>query len=533
MSFIQDAEAHPEAHPQPPTKPRAMHVRKRLPLSPRLRYALLAFLSATAAYFLLGLAPTQLSEPAVAPSRPGYLHLLVPTRDYDSASGTPSASALCNTLHSAAVLGYSTPTPIHWSLPSRDAAPTGRRIAGILRYLRMLSENAFADDIAVVVDEGAVFQLRPEVLLGRFLQGNGREDGGLRGWLGGDVVVREGVRRRVVFAAARGGGRGLGLNGRMVVGSVADLRGVFERAWEFLLIREEEEEKKKKGRLGSSSVINSTGSDNAEAESDILSHIFAEQNVQREFLRRHYQSPVQRLRESTGGFLGRYSGANDGKQYTETTKTLLDPSAKDLARYYPNAPFEFGIGIDSADELWAVEGEVELRTFGAQAGDGSGGTTSLIGDGEESWDAEETTANGALPEDIAVSAPPFWAPHIAFPTPGSEAQTDTDAVPSSPLQSWAETPLFTSTTTSRVPVVVFGESDAATVFNQSYFSPYVRALLASAAAAPRQRVATTQMDGVGKGWWSVVAKDRRDGGELGVLSDEWRWKGLHEVCRTE
>jgi len=398
-----------------------------------------------------------------------------------------------------------------------------RLIAGILTHLRTIRDE-FSDDLVIIADEASFFQLRPEVLLSRFLEINDRANAQLEGKMG-RVVKLEGIKQQVIFSAQRycsslradyvecyGATTSLKLgtpgflDTSMAIGTVAAMRNLFERAWEYILIAEDKAHK-----------LSATTESEKEGE-EPLSRIFGEQNIQREFLRLHHRSNFKRLRDTTGGFLSRNRETKDPINVLDASH----PASTYLARYYPSAPFDFGIGLDYDNELWASDSSVIRRTFSDLTSSSTEETTtSLIGD----TGTEDLQLQTNLPNDIAISMPPFYAPHIPHRNPHSPGSAHTNSP-----QSWSETPLLTHTQTSAIPAALISSSSNST-WQQSWLAPHIPSLLGIANARPRQAIASTTYRGVRREWWSLQSRDMRNGEVLGVMIDDsGDWKGLEEVC---
>lgn len=414
-----------------------------------------------------------------------------------------------------------------------------------------------SEDVVVIADEAAFFQLRPDVLLDRFSRINDAANAELRLGLSRAVDIED-IKQEVIFAARKtcsssdvasvacygalnrpvAGSRRY-LDPAMAIGSVHAMRKVYERAWEYAMIEEEA------AKADAVAAVVSNASLALPVE-EPLALIFGEQNIQREFLRLHHHSRFQRLRDSTGGFLGRSSEAS--RQNTEET-SLLDPkhpASAYLARHYKGAPFEFGIGLDHGNDLWAAEEDVETRVFAdATVVPALESEVAIMFDSD--YEEQETEPGEGmlrlpnLPNDIALSTPPFYTPHTI---PLRDPRNPTSDNSSLPLQSWADILLLlasssssSSSTSASVPVAVFSSASSLSVNSSSpqpWFQQYIPNLLAAAAAAPRQPLAVTRYGRVEKAWWGLQARDRRGGGDVGVFVGEGaEWRGLGDVCGWE
>jgi hypothetical protein len=108
---------------------------------------------------------------AVAPPPPevkhGFWHLLAPATQTDL--------NLCKVILSAAILNYSMPTLVNWNrkYDNPDLSSGGSHLAKIpeiLEYLTMLGPE-YNDDLVLIVDGyDTWFQLKPDVLLSRYLR---------------------------------------------------------------------------------------------------------------------------------------------------------------------------------------------------------------------------------------------------------------------------------------------------------------------------------------------------------------------------
>jgi len=123
------------------------------------------------------------------------LHLLVPA--------TSSNSDLCKLLLSSQILGYPTPVLINFGEPEDENAYIQHlpKIEGILDYLDGLKQSEeYLEDLVLIVDGYDVwFQLRRDVLIGRYLASNERANTRLIDTYGPELVDQYDIRQTIIF----------------------------------------------------------------------------------------------------------------------------------------------------------------------------------------------------------------------------------------------------------------------------------------------------------------------------------------------
>ena len=426
-----------------------------------------------------------------------YLHLLVPASEGNA--------NLCKTIFSAAALDYPTPQIVNWQRKFDDpnlifGGSHIAKIEGILNFLRGLTPES-DEDLALIIDGYDIwFQLRPSVLIERYHAINRRANDRIRARLGPEASEMENVAQSVIFSSQKrcwpsaeddfacyavplsdlpkdvygpetdtdiGDDknpyvkfRQRFLNSGTVIGPVAKLRAVFERA------------------LEKSKVNSNIGSDQG-----VFAEIFGEQEYQREVIRQRHlpQTLPSRLSRFISNIF-RQPDHRDG---------ILDPAHHRQMEASDGILYEFGIGLDYRSEISqpTVFSEDDLA-WTIQTSPNYHGVV------HEMSQAAETTPQhhpprqpSGIPSDIHRSTPPFWAP--------DHAQTRAHELPAE--QTWDEVPLYTNLWTDIAPAAIHHnahrdglKSRIQTLWNQTWYFPHLRALLAASARSPRTPCAVVQ-----------------------------------------
>lgn len=407
-------------------------------------------------------------------SVPHYLRLLIPGSDIND--------NLCKTLISAAVLDYPSPTLINFGKVFDDETLIfgGSHIAkiwGVLDYLNSL-DRIYDDGIAVLVDGYDVwFQLRPEVLLGRYFSTITYQNGRIRTQLGNEAARNEDVSQKVIFSSQkrcwpkeadspacyavpesslRPDVYGLDtdtdvddernlylrhrqrfLNSGMAMDPVSALRAIFQRALE----------KTKEKGVG-------FGSDQG-----IFAEIFGEQEFQQHCIAKQYRraSKPNRIVDAWN----KEFDVTDPQ--TAGTHEIMDCAGDNT--------YDFGIGLDydmilSQATVFSEYDTAWLRLDDAHAIEQASLAQTPL--------TEPRVNAGRIPADIARSRPPF---HTEL-----ERRLYTADLPLE--KSWGQVPLFTNLYTGFSPVAVHHNAHRDGLkgriqshWNETWFQPYARTLL--------------------------------------------------------
>ncbi|KAK5093207.1 hypothetical protein LTR70_004850 [Exophiala xenobiotica] len=435
-----------------------------------------------------------------------YYHLLIPASEGNA--------NLCKTLFSAAALGYPTPRLINWQRKFDDpnlifGGSHIAKIEGVLNILRQLEPASDKELVSIIDGYDVWFQLRPEVLIGRYHEINDRANRRIRVRLGSRLVESQNISQTVVFSSQKKcwpaseddpacfavpqseladdvyGPRtdqDIGdeknpfvkmrqryLNSGTVIGPVEDVRAIYERALDKL------------------SFGANIGSDQG-----IFADILGEQEYQREVLRAQNLTRWQIMRAWLLRTFLRITDVQDDVTWPHPTRHRMDAEALGDKRY------EFHLGIDYQSELSqpTVFSEDDLA---------------WIKHNDQIQISEKSTSAGipgpprlkGLPRDIAKSRPPFWAPDIdsanRFPAEGS----------------WENMSTYTNLWTGITPVAIHHNAHRdglkgriQTFWNETWFFPHLRELLHARASAVRAPHAVVFVPGVEQDsiqeWWGPI-----------------------------
>nr|POF15432.1 hypothetical protein CFP56_71928 [Quercus suber] len=430
------------------------------------------------------------------------LHLLVPASHSDV--------NLCKVLLSAAILGYPSPVIINWNTTFEiegqvEGGAHLAKISGVYEYLKHLN-STHDEDLVVLVDGYDIWmQLRPQVLIDRYFDMNRRADQRIQNELGG-AAEAHGIRQEVIFGCQKrcwpwhaddpacyavpnstlpedifGPNtdtmatdapspyvqyRPRFLNSGVGMGSVRAMRKLFHQAFD---------QAKYERNFGSDQYI--------------LSHIFGDQELWREALRRDFHNVSSN-----------YHGEHDHFN----AKHIADVRKKAAGRRDKN--FEFGLGVDYGSEIALntvfAEDDTDWLVFNDQHQLQEAQKTHKIPN-------EQQRAN-ELASDISTGLAPF----AALPN------DDSSSIP------WHDVALFTDVYTGISPAVIHHnahrdnlKSLRETWWPLVWFQTRARALLHAYAAAPLAPVALSGYDEASRReWW---AYDHRKGGAIDGLSADW------------
>ncbi|CAL3963293.1 unnamed protein product [Diplocarpon coronariae] len=431
-------------------------------------------------------------------------HLLVPAHK--------ATANLCRTLLSASVLGYPPPIMINYRGPIDYERPGVDVIRSTFSFLT--GKEAHIDDLVLVVEEDAWFQLPPEVMINRFFQGNRDASaqlldkyGRLKNSNGTRIPKYQRPQRynqTVLFASMKQCSNEPGdpachsvphsplpanvcgpetdinpdrkhncaryMSSSMIMGRVADLRPIYKRASEMLEFEDV-------GKKGSQYVF---------------SQIFGEQEY------------VRTLSRSTSGSLPAW-----WIWLSALFSKAADPPISALSiPLNAEQNYEFGIGLDYTSSIFqdmkdSTE-DVQVVTFDHDA---------------------RFNRPIRLPSDLLAAPLPYSLNQaVESPSNTNLPLTELDDVP--PLNTtWSAVPLAANTiiASSSVPAsLAFRGSDSNKLedsWAKMWFHNSSRALL-------RQYIRTPNnpLKGGDDSWWDA----RR--GKGGVWTDRGEWLGWKGVC---
>ena len=337
---------------------------------------------------------------------PSHLHFLIPASKAD-----PN---LCKVLLSAAVLGYPSPVIINWDQTFDDpnlveGGSHLAKIAGVHEYVSSLGD-AQDEDLVLLVDGYDVWlQLRPQTLLDRFFEVNRRADDRIKWELSSEVAEKHGVRQEIIFGCQKrcwpwkpsdppcyavpnstlpkdvygpetdtlpdwledtqsvnlpgnpfGNMRQRFLNSGGAVGTVRAFRKLFGQALELA---------KTEGNFGSDQYI--------------FSHIFGDQEVWREALRRDGMESAQGKLNHLKPWKGEREPPKDFHAHFDTSHI---EEVRKKAEGRDDKNYEFGLGVD-------YESQIVLNT--------------VFAEDDTEW-GKFVDSDEELSGDIATSLPPYW-----------------------------------------------------------------------------------------------------------------------------
>ena len=472
----------------------------------------------------------------------GYLHILIPSGGADP--------GFCRTSLSATLLGYPSSLAVNWDGQLcedkfGEASWEWGYFLGALKYLKALPEERATDLVLIVASNDTWFQLKPEVLIGRYRAITEQSEKRLQKSFGGN---KAGIKRTdIVFAAQKrchagkkehiacyaspeppstsstpGGvynssgadSRPRFLNGAMVMGSVASMLAIHKEGYD-------------------------RWQDNPklfESREDLFASFFAEQEFQRERLRLSTLSIFQRLYRWLVG-----------------STTFLNQPPPQAAMYAKNIKTaDHGIALDYASSLaHIVDGSGDWIRFSEP---------NTLYSAAHSLNLTNSPPSTQIAQEVEHSRPPFWS--IA----------SFSSIPPFPYQdlprefSWEIVPLYTNLITSTTPVLIVNSPDVeeevlTTQWKRMWFRPYARKKLQNIAYEPLFPIASEQLNIPGldrmkaltstrgrdaperkeKQWWSFVdvwpiIRAREGIGWL-VDPDEGKgedgWRKWGDTCQVE
>lgn len=443
-------------------------------------------------------------------------HLLIPA--------SKSNPNLCKTLLSTFLLDYPPPTLINYGKTFEgdgwDKGTHTGKIKGVYDYLRD-SKQLKDHDVVLVIDGYDVwFQLPPEVMIWRYhsiVRGANerlrRQHGMInhkKPWEGDKVERVQKYTQRIIYGADKlcwpnpaedpacaalppstlpkdvygpqtdrdpEGflNRPRYLNSGTVIGPVADVRAVYERA----LQKVEEDDR---GTIG---------------DQFVFAEIFGEQEVQRQATRRTSQHPGSRWLDWLSNALGTSDTFNG---------TLMNNMTVVRGQRY-----EFGLGLDYESQLFQTmthsASDVEFLSYN---------DTALLDSHVYEAHPQASTHLLRLPADIRHASPPGGKSTPGTDKPdGGLTGTNSDLLTLPSDSTWHTLPLATNIHVPSIPTLLHYNGDKSlleTWWPHMWFQPYARSLLRLHMDAP-----------AADGW------DSR-GGKGGVWTDGETWLEWGDVC---
>lgn len=388
--------------------------------------------------------------PLVTAHKDHLLYLVVPT--------TQSDTELCKTLGTAAVLGYPTPYLLDWA--AANDAPEQRSdhlYQMVLKTRDQLSVLNPQDDQIMLLLDGPYnwFQLRPEVLLGRYYSIVERANRAMMKNYGQTVVTNGGMRPSLVLSAQSVGPNdpnpiasipnAQSLNVGSMIGPAMDIRALFNRV--------------------AAKLEHST---NAVTAQTVFKEVFSQQEIRREAFRQQSWSGSRR----TWGSLAKVLGF---------TGTVIDG---DIDSVDEDEVYEFGITVDDQNELGLSAG----RSADAVEWTQHNAVSSSVG------------STPPLPVDIAQSMPPFWT------TSGYGVPVDTR---------WEDVSLLVDKRTKSIPAIInhgTGSTLQSTSWSELWMHAHARELYEAQLSVPRLPFAgVVDGSGVEHIFWNPDTVRERDG----------------------
>lgn len=419
-----------------------------------------------------------------------FLHILIPANRKDP--------ELCKLLASSQALNYPVPIILNWDEPYFDDTLAAGgwyvgRVKGVLDYLNGLPADRGSDLVIVPKAYDTWFQLRPGVLIERYLDINARANTRIEAHLGTQAVQHNNVTQRVVFAAQKFCAApsddiaclvappstlpryvyGKGTDGRdplkareryldtaLIMGEVKDLKPIFAKA---LKIMTEDAE------------LRGSSDDRA------FARILAEQEYQREALRRLYQSSSGRVWSNIKWFFGFEQRGVLDAYFAERTPETAQADSK----------LELGIGLDYEGLLMQSTVTAEIGSEWVRHNDSK--KISTVRKNLKIDASQKIT----LPEDISRSIAPFWSPNGAA-----------DGFPRN--QDWENVPLYTNLWTGNVPATIRAEASSehttairGTRWPNMWFQPQGRKMLDMYVNEPYKAFAVIKNGTHETAWWAM------------------------------
>lgn len=444
-----------------------------------------------------------------------HLHLLIPA--------TSSNQYLCQLLLSAAVLNYPTPTLINWAAKEDDNEFVQHlaKISKILEYLKSIPQGKEKDLVLIVDGFDVWFQLRSDVLIKRYFAINNAANKRISKTLG-NVAAKMDIKQTVIFGpdklcwpSGNDGGRAAcwalpqstlpkdafgpindtdivtaisdpvhsrprWLNSGTVMGTLEDVRGVFEATLEFV----------KKNHT-------------SDSDQWYLANLFAAQEYSRTLLQKK--------------------------------PSFNKPAQPEIPVIEKGKKTEYHIGLDYESELFQTVGYyqkfISWLWYDAAKGEGQQLSQSF------------TNPHGfELPEDVQASPPPFSVEsksHWETTTAGDEELRE--AATKLPLdRNWKDLPLATNVVTKQIFAIIhftFMKDLRDEWWRKMWYYQQGKELLLASGRQPKAPIIDKPVHG--QVWWNADASHRADSEQVlkstqgqkgGAWSDQGKWVPWDEVC---
>lgn len=455
--------------------------------------------------------------------RPANLHVIVPANKAD-----PN---LCKVLVSAGVLGYPSPVVINWDRTFDDPKLVSGgghlyKISGVYEFLDHFDES-HQEDLVLMMDGYDVWmQLRPQTLVDRFFAINRRADARIKRDLGA-VADTYNIHQEIVFGCQKRcwpwsekdppcyavpqsslvqdiygpdtdtdvgnevnpyiKNRQRFLNSGVAMGTVRAMRKLFNQTLEQIKVE---------ANFGSDQYI--------------FSHVFGDQEVYREMLRRDALSPSERMRAKVSGW---------GSRSHFNPDHIEEVRAK-AAKHY-DGTFEFSVGVDYGSEIGLNTVFAEDDTVWAEFNNAT-----QLKEAQEfrGIDAQHQRMN-TIQQDIADSVPPFW-------TYSNEKKLPR-------WKKWTDVPLFTDVYTGITPAIIHHNAHRdnmkklrETWWPLVWYEKYVRTLYDAYIFSPVTPVAVSGYDESSvREWWpeEIWKGGARDGSS--PVGQPEGWLRFDDLCR--
>lgn len=409
---------------------------------------------------------------------------------------------LCKTILSASILGYPIPILIAWNETFQTGGLLGggshlAKISRVLEYLHSMPPEADHDLVMMMDAFDIWFQLRPETMILRYNAINDAENIRIRKRLG-KVATVEDIKQTIVFGAGKRCApnemhtiacyaiplsplpndiygqdtdtvmgrnkytslRQRFLNSGYIIGPVADMRRMFERAAQKM----QDWPKPYADDNGSHDTDDIYhGSDQA-----IFAILFGEQELQREVIRRRYEQTSKPPHSKDSKMINEIEGTFVGDDI------LNPPFSHEHMDPLPGKPCEFGMGLDYFSDLGHQTANAEHDGQWAVYNQSSDEFRNKTNEGRQLFDCEYR-GSGQLPADIVRTPGPF------------ANLTATDAFPAD--QSWNETSLYTNLCLDRVPVMVHHNGDKSareSTWSEMWFQQYGKSYIDASVGSDNQ-----------------------------------------------
>lgn len=452
-------------------------------------------------------------------TRPSNLHVVIPA--------SRGEQNLCKVLLSASILGYPSPVIINWGREFNDpdlveGGSHLAKITGVHEYLLSLDET-HDEDLMLMVDGYDIWlQLRPQTLLDRYFAINRKADQRIRDELG-DVAAEQNILQEIIFGCQKRcwpwevtdppcyavpnstlpndiygpdtdtdafretsvenpyvNYRQRFLNSGVGIGTVRAMRKLFGQAKELALVE---------SNIGSDQYI--------------FSHIYGEQSVWREAVRRD-------------------AGAEPSPHTLGWPQEHFD-TVRERANKREDKNFEFGIGVDHASEIGLntvfAEDDTEWVDFRQPS------QLRQYQMDRKIPPSRHRLNNASI--DITNTLPPFW--------------TFTGEDDINRWTGWDEVPLFTDVYTGITPVVIHHNAHREGLkslreswWEKIWFFPHARTLFDAYIYAPIVPVAISGYDEqTAREFWpyEIWKGGARNGqAALGSWQDD-DWLRFDDICR--